>query len=69
MTGTFFSVTQPFHSIFFLEEEFNVTGIFVGLIVPINLATDCIFKKRENNFVMCCQTLGQISLIFGFYNP
>jgi hypothetical protein len=27
------------------------------------LATDCIFKERENNFVMCCQT-SHLSLSF-----
>jgi len=42
---------------------------FLSLNIPINLAADCIFKERENNFVMCHQTLGQTSLFFVFYNP
>ena len=66
----FFSMSlSPFSVSFFLKEEFNVIGIFLGLNILINLARGSIFKESENNFVMCCQTLGQTSLIFFIYNP
>ena len=41
----------------------------MSLNILINLARDSIFKERENNFVKCCQTLGQTSLIYIYYNP
>jgi hypothetical protein len=58
-----------FSQSFFIKGEFKVTGIFLGIKIPMNLTTDCFFKERENKFVMCCQTLGLTSFVFIFYNP
>jgi len=70
ITGRFFPISLSLFSVsFFLKGEFNVTDILFRLKHSCNLTTDCIFKERENNFVMCFQTLGQTSLTFVFYNP
>jgi hypothetical protein len=70
MTGMFFPMSLILLSVsFFLKREFNVTGIFLGLNSPVIWPQTAFFKERENNFVMCCQSLGQTSLIFIFYSP